>query len=87
MRDHATSMQEQSTTHHNRGSTLDSLPAQHTRPLEVTDLSTAQPHLMSTTLTHSTLFSVADQVTSVIDHSKHPYVTLNPPSPYRLIPA
>uniref|UniRef100_A0A8W8NUN7 Uncharacterized protein n=1 Tax=Magallana gigas TaxID=29159 RepID=A0A8W8NUN7_MAGGI len=41
---------EQSTTHHNRDSTLDSLPA--------------QPHFMSTTLTHSTLFSVADQVTS-----------------------
>lgn len=55
-------MQEQSTTHHNRDSTLDSLP-----------------HFMSTTLTDSTLFSVADQVTSVIDQSKHPYVTLTPP--------
>lgn len=57
-------MQEQSTTHHNRDSTLDSLP-----------------HFMSTTLTDSTLFSVADQVTSVIDQSKHPYVTLTPPLP------
>lgn len=63
-------MQEQSTTHHNRDSTLDSLPA--------------QPHFMSTTLTDSTLFSVADQVTSVIDHSKHPYVTLTPPLPLPL---